>query len=44
LSSASWVSPGAQHGFFNASRPEVYSPDAAKQAQARITGMLEKAL
>jgi carboxymethylenebutenolidase len=41
---AVFVYPGAQHGFFNTSRPEVYSPDAAKPAQARITGMLEKAL
>lgn len=39
-----FVYPGAQHGFFNAARPEVYSPDAAKQAQARLVGMLEKAL
>ena len=39
-----FVYPGAQHGFFNAARAEVYSPDAAKQAQARIAGMLEKAL
>ena len=41
---AVFVYPGAQHGFFNAARPEVYSPDAAKQAQARLVGMLEKAL
>jgi carboxymethylenebutenolidase len=39
-----FVYPGAQHGFFNAARAEVYSPDAAKQAQARIVGMFEKAL
>ena len=39
-----FVYPGAQHGFFNAARAEVYSPDAASQAQARIVGMFRKAL
>jgi carboxymethylenebutenolidase len=39
-----FVYPGAQHGFFNAARAEVYSADAAKQAQARIDGMFKKAL
>ena len=39
-----FVYPGAQHGFFNAARAEVYSPDAANQAQARIVGMFKKAL
>ncbi|HKQ28555.1 MAG TPA: dienelactone hydrolase family protein [Burkholderiales bacterium] len=39
-----FVYPGAQHGFFNAARAEVYSPDAANQAQVRIVGMLKKAL
>lgn len=39
-----FVYPGTQHGFFNAARPEVYSPDAAKQAQARVVAMFSKAL
>jgi carboxymethylenebutenolidase len=39
-----FVYPGAQHGFFNAARAEVYSADAANQAQARIAGMFKKAL
>lgn len=39
-----FVYPGAQHGFFNAARQEVYSPDAARQAEARISAMFAKAL
>jgi carboxymethylenebutenolidase len=39
-----FVYPGAQHGFFNAARQEVYSPDAARQAEARILAMFAKAL
>jgi carboxymethylenebutenolidase len=39
-----FVYPGAQHGFFNPARPEVYSAAAAKQAAKRATDMLQKAL
>ena len=39
-----FVYPGAQHGFFNAARQEVYSADAARQAEARIVEMFNKAL
>jgi carboxymethylenebutenolidase len=39
-----FVYPGAQHGFFNAARPEVYAPEAAALAERRITAMLQKAL
>jgi carboxymethylenebutenolidase len=39
-----YVYPGAQHGFFNAARSDVYSPEAAKLAQERIGSMLKAAL
>ncbi len=39
-----FVYPGAQHGFFNAARQEVYSADAADKAEARIVEMFRKAL
>ena len=39
-----FVYPGAQHGFFNAARQEVYSADAARQAEARIVEMFNEAL
>lgn len=39
-----FVYPGAQHGFFNAARPEVFSPEAAKQAQKRAAAMFSRAL
>ena len=41
---AVFVYPGAQHGFFNAARQEVYSADAAEKAEARIVEMFRKAL
>jgi carboxymethylenebutenolidase len=39
-----FVYPGAQHGFFNAVRAEVYSPEAAKQGRRRAVAMFENAL
>jgi carboxymethylenebutenolidase len=39
-----FVYPGAQHGFFNAARAEVYSPEAAKQGRRRAVSMFENAL
>lgn len=39
-----FVYPGAQHGFFNAARAEVFSPAAAKQARGRAVSMFESAL
>lgn len=38
-----FVYPGAQHGFFNAAREEVYSAEAAALAERRIEEMLRKA-
>ena len=39
-----FVYPGAQHGFFNAARAEVFSAAAAKEARARAVSMFESAL
>ena len=39
-----FVYPGAQHGFFNAARAEVYARAAAAEAQKRTTAMFERAL
>jgi len=39
-----FVYPGAQHGFFNAGRPEVYSPQAAAEAEKRATAMFQRGL
>lgn len=39
-----FVYPGAQHGFFNAAREEVYSAEAAALAERRIAEMFSKAL
>jgi carboxymethylenebutenolidase len=39
-----FVYPGAQHGFYNAARPEVYSSEAARQAESRILEMFRTAL
>jgi len=39
-----FVYPGAQHGFFNAARAEVFAPQAAKQARTRAVDMFQSAL
>lgn len=39
-----FVYPGAGHGFFNAARPEAYSPEAAALAERRIAEMFHHAL
>jgi carboxymethylenebutenolidase len=39
-----FIYPGAQHGFFNAARAEVFSPQAAKQARQRAVALFENAL
>ena len=39
-----FVYPGAQHGFFNAVRADVFSPEAAKQGRRRAVSMFENAL
>jgi carboxymethylenebutenolidase len=39
-----FVYPGAGHGFFNAARPEAYSPEAAALAQKRVAEMFGRAL
>ena len=36
--------PGADHAFFNDTRPEVYSPEAAQQAWERTVSFLRKRL
>jgi len=41
---AVFVYAGAQHGFFNAGRRDVYSPQAAAEAEERATAMLRGAL
>ena len=40
---AVFVYPGAQHGFFNAVRDDVYDKDAASKAHRRAVDMLSKA-
>ena len=37
-----FVYPGAQHGFFNATRAEVYSPEAAALAEKRVAEMFTR--
>ncbi|HVL34947.1 MAG TPA: dienelactone hydrolase family protein [Burkholderiales bacterium] len=39
-----FVYEGAQHGFFNAARPEVHAPQAARQAEERILALFRRAL
>jgi carboxymethylenebutenolidase len=39
-----FVYPGAQHGFFNAARAEVYAPAAARLAEQRVAGMFAQTL
>jgi carboxymethylenebutenolidase len=39
-----FVYPGAQHGFFNAARPEVHDAPSAKLARQRINEMFARAL
>ena len=36
--------PGAQHGFFNAGRADVYDPSASAQAERRAVAMFERSL
>ena len=38
------IYPGAQHAFFNDTRPEVYKPDAAKDAWQRALTWFSKYL
>lgn len=39
-----YIYPGAQHAFFNNTRPDVYNPDAAADAWQRVIGFLHKNL
>jgi carboxymethylenebutenolidase len=39
-----FVYPGTQHGFFNDDRPEVYNPEAARQAWERTLAFLREHL
>jgi carboxymethylenebutenolidase len=41
---AVFVYPEAQHGFFNAARPQAYSPEAAALAEKRVAEMFDRAL